>query len=761
MAIGVFDTGESASGAVDQAKPDALNAAPSKGLPLFDTGEEYKPQPGSEKKPVFAETQRPKVDEAEPELTWAQAGKGALEQAIPSTKKVFTDIGEAITNPKETFEGIKQIGGGLYSKAKGAIGVEQDPEQKAKDESIVDAIGAEYAKRYGSMKGFKQAFAKDPASVLMDLSLPLTLIPSGGASAGVSATSTLGKTLGAVGQVGRLMNPVDDALRLAKLPFQYVVAPTARFIESGTSGTPASLLKIASEAAKTSVPEHRAAYLRHASGSGDAQEIFSTAQKAFSDAKDAASAKFVADKANQAAVSKAPSFVPIDDAITSARNELSIGGARDPIAFKQANSVLDDIEQLVQNTKANPNAHNFVDFDKLKQAIYDVDGALQNGKAKSAMMKVYDGVKTSITDVSPEYAKLMEQWQIALSNMRDIQSGLGVGSRGTATRSLASMLKSTKTKGGGDLISQLAEHAPELPFMLAGSAVNPWFRQGLVGELGRYGGLGTVVMNPMLIPHVAAGLAASSPRVAGMLNYYPARLGSVASKLEKPAIYGAYAGSIAGSENADAPAPAPGKQSDSQAPDLSNLIQRMAQVESGNLQFDKEGRTITSPKNAVGVMQVTDAAHQDVAKKLGVPFDPQRLRTDEKYNRLIGETYFKMMVDRFKSPELAVAAYNGGPGRVEYALEQSKKRGGQWLDYMPPETQDYYRKVFGKTASASGGRIQRASGGRAGMNHFTRAAMLIRAAERAKNQHGDNTESLLNQPDESIAKALKVANSAI
>jgi soluble lytic murein transglycosylase-like protein len=206
---------------------------------------------------------------------------------------------------------------------------------------------------------------------------------------------------------------------------------------------------------------------------------------------------------------------------------------------------------------------------------------------------------------------------------------------------------------------------------------------------------------------------------------------------------------------------APGKQSDSQAPDLSNLIQRMAQVESRNRQFDEKGLTVTSPKNAVGVMQVTDAAHQDVAKKLGVPFDPQRLRTDEKYNRLIGETYFKMMVDRFKSPELAVAAYNGGPTRVEYALEQSKKRGGQWLDYMRPETQDYYRKVFGKTASATGGRIQRASGGRAGMNHVTRAAMLIRAAERAKNQHGDNTESLLNQPDESIAKALKVANSAI
>lgn len=727
----------------------------SKGTESFVIGGPEAPKPKA-----FAETQRPKVDEAEPELTWAQVGKGALEQAIPSTKKVFTDIGEAITNPKETFEGIKQIGGGLYSKAKGAIGVEQDPEQKAKDESIVDAIGAEYAKRYGSMKGFKQAFAKDPASVLMDLSLPLTLIPSGGAAAGVSATSTLGKTLGAVGQAGRLLNPVDDALRLAGVVAKAPIA-LGRMSASVSSNVPYSLQKIASAAGSTGDKNLRAAYLRHASGSGDAQEIFSTAQKAFNDAKDAASAKFVADKANQAAASKAPSFVPIDDAITAARKELSIGGARDPIAFKQANSVLDDIEQLVQNTKANPNAHNFVDFDKLKRAIYDVDGVSQNSIAKSAMMKVYDGVKTSITDVSPEYAKLMEQWQTALSKMRDLQSGLGVGSRGTATSSLTRMLKSTKTKNGGDLISQLSTYAPELPFMLAGSAVRPFFTEGLGSQIKAFGGAGAIMSGALGYQHIPLMLAAASPKVTGALNYYPARLASAASKVKAPAIYGSYAGSIAGSENADAPAPAPGKQSDSQAPDLYNLMQRMAQVESGNRQFDKEGRTVTSPKNAVGVMQVTDAAHQDVAKKLGVPFDPQRLRTDEKYNRLIGETYFKMMVDRFKSPELAVAAYNGGPTRVEYALEQSKKRGGQWLDYMYPETQDYYRKVFGKTASASGGRIQRASGGRAGMNHVTRAAMLIRAAERAKNQHGDNTESLLNQPDESIAKALKVANSAI
>jgi hypothetical protein len=54
-----------------------------------------------------------------------------------------------------------------------------------------------------------------------------------------------------------------------------------------------------------------------------------------------------------------------------------------------------------------------------------------------------------------------------------------------------------------------------------------------------------------------------------------------------------------------------------------------------------------------------------------------------------------------------------------------------------------------------GGRIPRASGGR--LNGGLTADQLIVAAERAKKQHGKGTESLLDEPDEHITRALEIA----
>jgi hypothetical protein len=56
---------------------------------------------------------------------------------------------------------------------------------------------------------------------------------------------------------------------------------------------------------------------------------------------------------------------------------------------------------------------------------------------------------------------------------------------------------------------------------------------------------------------------------------------------------------------------------------------------------------------------------------------------------------------------------------------------------------------------ASGGRIARASGGR--LNGMMTVDDLMAAAERAKKQHGKNTEPLLDEPDEHITRALEVA----
>ena len=55
-----------------------------------------------------------------------------------------------------------------------------------------------------------------------------------------------------------------------------------------------------------------------------------------------------------------------------------------------------------------------------------------------------------------------------------------------------------------------------------------------------------------------------------------------------------------------------------------------------------------------------------------------------------------------------------------------------------------------------------ASGGRIGrLDHGSIAMSLIRAAEKAKKGHNTTTQSLLEQPDEAITKALAIADEAL
>lgn len=89
-----------------------------------------------------------------------------------------------------------------------------------------------------------------------------------------------------------------------------------------------------------------------------------------------------------------------------------------------------------------------------------------------------------------------------------------------------------------------------------------------------------------------------------------------------------------------------------------SVVFGMIHQESG---FDPTAR---SHAGARGLMQLMPATGQETAKRLGLPYSSARL-DDPDYSVRLGTHYFRRMLTMFDgNVELALAAYNGGPGRI-------------------------------------------------------------------------------------------------
>lgn len=124
---------------------------------------------------------------------------------------------------------------------------------------------------------------------------------------------------------------------------------------------------------------------------------------------------------------------------------------------------------------------------------------------------------------------------------------------------------------------------------------------------------------------------------------------------------------------------------------LEELLELVKQKESGDRRFDKSGNVLTSPKGAMGEMQVMPATARDP----GFGIRPAREGDLDDLAR-VGREYFTKMLEKYGDPKLAAIAYNMGPGATDKWL-----MAGADPARLPDETRKYAQGF------ANGGQVKR------------------------------------------------------
>lgn len=108
-----------------------------------------------------------------------------------------------------------------------------------------------------------------------------------------------------------------------------------------------------------------------------------------------------------------------------------------------------------------------------------------------------------------------------------------------------------------------------------------------------------------------------------------------------------------------------------------------------------------SHAGARGLMQLMPGTAREQAGKMGMGYDLARVTTDANYNMMLGDGYFRRLMNIYGSYPLAIAGYNAGPGNVNKFLRNNgdPRRGTidwiDWLERIPlQETRNYVQRVL-------------------------------------------------------------------
>jgi hypothetical protein len=444
--------------------------------------------------------------------SWSDVPMEALQNAPSSAAKFASDIVQPILHPIETVKGIANIGYGLASKTAGALGAQQDPQEKAQDEATVDAIGGFIRDRYGSMDALKKTLATDPVGALGDASLVLS---GGGAAARLPGAT------GRIGQAARTAANVVDPLALAGR----TAAGAGRFasealgVTTGASGRP---IREAYQAGRTG----NTAFPAHMRDQRPIEHIVDMAEAGLDTMTTNRRNQYNRDMAGTRALQTPVDMMPVRRALDRMGASIHHRGiVKDPRAAAVHTQMVNLFNEFNQLPPVERTAEA---LDAFKQGIGSIRDSVpfNERNARRVAGNVYRAVGQEIRRQSPSYDAAMRNYSDAADQITEIRRALSVGNNAaadTTARKLTSVMRNNVNTNYGArarLADELGRHQPDLMPSIAGAALSAWHPRGLA-VLGPVmaTGMGAATMNPASLMAGLATAPFASPRLVGEAAY--------------------------------------------------------------------------------------------------------------------------------------------------------------------------------------------------------------------------------------------------
>jgi hypothetical protein len=427
-----------------------------------------------------------------------RALKAFPESAVTTAKSMIEPFYPE--NIPQTAVNLGQLGYGAASKARGALGYEEEPSKKASDEAVINAVISHYKDKYGSTEGFKKAFAEDPVGVLADI---------GGVATGA------GRLPGMAGAVGRAVQSATLAPFTAPLKAAKTVAGVVPSTIMGGRHTASGLSSETLQAARQSGHTLNPAFWESASGAVTPEQVVKNVRNTINDVVKERSENYLSGMADINARNDILPFNAIENALLDARRRAYSGPEGievDPNAAAAIMEATQKVNEFKRAAAENPYYQTMEGFDDLKKALDRIGDKYVDPASKDIISNARNAAKQTIASKDPRYADIMDEYANASKDIREFEKELIARSQGQTTgRDLRALLRAQKNPYKKELLDELEARNPDIGAHIAGQelaqAHSPRLTQTLAGGLMAGVGVKALPALAMTVPSIAAKTA--------------------------------------------------------------------------------------------------------------------------------------------------------------------------------------------------------------------------------------------------------------